>query len=285
MRVILRLQRFAWDVGGVFLTATGLLTLLGLLPSATGSLLLAWGDFLYHWMGWGAWTLPPALVWCGLWMLVQPVHERPFPWRRMVAWESAAVSLLVLLSLWHGASLVRADGGLDGGIIGWGIAQAFLLLLPLPAAFLLSAMLVGMGMLTGMGWGTRLIRGLRTRLERAATPEEQREAPVSVAPAEGGRAAPPAAARRKRKAASLPPEFRKNFRVQTSDDRPVAPVERDAQLPPLNLLDSQRAFRPDERHINQTAGLIEKTLAEFGVPARVVGFQVGPTITQFALEP
>ena len=34
-----------------------------------------------------------------------------------------------------------------------------------------------------------------------------------------------------------------------------------------------------------TAGLIEKTLYEFGVPARVVGFRIGPTVTQFAVEP
>jgi len=33
------------------------------------------------------------------------------------------------------------------------------------------------------------------------------------------------------------------------------------------------------------AGLLEKTLSEFGIPVRVVGFQVGPTVTQFHLEP
>jgi S-DNA-T family DNA segregation ATPase FtsK/SpoIIIE len=43
--------------------------------------------------------------------------------------------------------------------------------------------------------------------------------------------------------------------------------------------------RPDERDINQTAGMIEKSLAEFGIPAKVVGYRVGPTVTQFAVEP
>ena len=43
--------------------------------------------------------------------------------------------------------------------------------------------------------------------------------------------------------------------------------------------------RPDERNINQTAGMIEKSLAEFGIPAKVVGYRVGPTVTQFAVEP
>jgi S-DNA-T family DNA segregation ATPase FtsK/SpoIIIE len=48
---------------------------------------------------------------------------------------------------------------------------------------------------------------------------------------------------------------------------------------------NEQTVRPDERDINMTAGLIEKTLAEFGIPARVVGFRVGPTVTQFAVEP
>jgi S-DNA-T family DNA segregation ATPase FtsK/SpoIIIE len=43
--------------------------------------------------------------------------------------------------------------------------------------------------------------------------------------------------------------------------------------------------RPDERTINQTAGMIEKTLAEFGIVATVIGFRVGPTVTQFAVQP
>ena len=53
----------------------------------------------------------------------------------------------------------------------------------------------------------------------------------------------------------------------------------------MELLESGTNIKPSERHINQTAGLIEKTLDEFGIPAKVIGFQVGPTITQFALEP
>jgi len=41
----------------------------------------------------------------------------------------------------------------------------------------------------------------------------------------------------------------------------------------------------DERTINQTAGLIMKTLSEFGIPATVIGYRVGPAVTQFAIQP
>jgi S-DNA-T family DNA segregation ATPase FtsK/SpoIIIE len=37
--------------------------------------------------------------------------------------------------------------------------------------------------------------------------------------------------------------------------------------------------------INMNAGLLEQTLAEFGVPAKVIGYRVGPTVTQYAVEP
>ena len=47
----------------------------------------------------------------------------------------------------------------------------------------------------------------------------------------------------------------------------------------------EQSYRPDERNINQTAGLIEKSLSEFGIPAKVVGFRIGPTVTQFAVQP
>ena len=51
------------------------------------------------------------------------------------------------------------------------------------------------------------------------------------------------------------------------------------------MLQKGEIYRPDKRSINLTAGLIEKTLAEFGIPAKVVGFRTGPTVTQFAVEP
>ena len=66
--------------------------------------------------------------------------------------------------------------------------------------------------------------------------------------------------------------------------QPTQP-ERAAELPPLDLLQKGEIYRPDKRSINLTAGLIEKTLAEFGIPAKVVGFRTGPTVTQFAVEP
>jgi S-DNA-T family DNA segregation ATPase FtsK/SpoIIIE len=50
------------------------------------------------------------------------------------------------------------------------------------------------------------------------------------------------------------------------------------------LLDAQSATS-DEPFIHAKAIQIEKTLEEFGIPARVAGYRVGPTIIQYAVEP
>ncbi len=82
------------------------------------------------------------------------------------------------------------------------------------------------------------------------------------------------------------PQFRKSFRLQPDDSAPSGELPpRDERLPGLDLLVNEQFNRPDERNINLTAGLIEKTLADFGIPAKVISFRVGPTVTQFAVEP
>jgi S-DNA-T family DNA segregation ATPase FtsK/SpoIIIE len=67
---------------------------------------------------------------------------------------------------------------------------------------------------------------------------------------------------------------------------PPLPVKpRDTRLPPLNILSAETSDVPDEEQIRQTAKQLEITLAEFGIPAKVIGYRVGPTVTQFAVEP
>ncbi|HJS28298.1 MAG TPA: DNA translocase FtsK, partial [Anaerolineales bacterium] len=88
-----------------------------------------------------------------------------------------------------------------------------------------------------------------------------------------------------RKNSEIPPEYRKKFKVEPAKAPRSAPPPRDERLPALDLLEQEKNTRPDERTINQAAGMIEKTLAEFGLPVKVIGIQVGPTVTQFAVEP
>jgi DNA segregation ATPase FtsK/SpoIIIE, S-DNA-T family len=75
-------------------------------------------------------------------------------------------------------------------------------------------------------------------------------------------------------------------RAGVAVSRSATPRTRDERLPPLSLLQPDQPASPmDEEQIHATAALLEQTLAEYNIPARVVGFRVGPTVTQFAVEP
>jgi S-DNA-T family DNA segregation ATPase FtsK/SpoIIIE len=56
-------------------------------------------------------------------------------------------------------------------------------------------------------------------------------------------------------------------------------------LPATDLLDRVEARRATSKEIQQMSSAIEKTLADFGIPARVVDHRTGPSVTQFAVEP
>lgn len=294
LRLVVRLQRFSRDLAGVTLLAFAVMSLLALaLPELTGGFLLRWwGRLLWLWLGWGSLWAVIGMAVTGL-LVLQRGPDRPkINWGRVFAIEAAAFSSMALLSMIGGHSLARADVGHDGGRVGWGIVEITRLLLdPLgPAGEFVSfwaySLIAVFGVLLGFGLERRLIHWLE-RLAQASWQEEQEQelTGVSIAPIQAGDASGTAALARKRKSA-LPAEYRKNFRVEPKeDDGAPVPKERDERLPPLDLLANEPPFRPDERNINLAAGLIEKTLAEFGIPARVIGFKIGPTVTQFAVEP
>jgi S-DNA-T family DNA segregation ATPase FtsK/SpoIIIE len=84
----------------------------------------------------------------------------------------------------------------------------------------------------------------------------------------------------------LPREYRKSFDIPQPEKPKLEKISsRGTALPPLSLLDEEKSSSPDKHTINLTAGLIEKTLADFGIPSKVVGFRVGPTVIQYAVEP
>ena len=65
----------------------------------------------------------------------------------------------------------------------------------------------------------------------------------------------------------------------------VSIPQKQDRLPPINLLSHEQAERPDPQNIHRMAEQIETTLAEFGVPSTVTGYRIGPTVTQYAVEP
>jgi S-DNA-T family DNA segregation ATPase FtsK/SpoIIIE len=56
-------------------------------------------------------------------------------------------------------------------------------------------------------------------------------------------------------------------------------------LPPIDILDKPVEMKLDKDAIDQRARLIEEALASYGVEAKVVQVNIGPTVTQFGVEP
>lgn len=61
--------------------------------------------------------------------------------------------------------------------------------------------------------------------------------------------------------------------------------KRDSNLPPLELLQDIELNLPNEQEINNNVVLIENTLLEFEIDVDVVEVKVGPTVTQYAVQP
>jgi S-DNA-T family DNA segregation ATPase FtsK/SpoIIIE len=272
--------RFLRDALGVVLVATALIILLALRGYTQGVLLTPWVAQLALWFGWGAYFVVIAVGYAGYALLRRSVT--PLPWGRLFALEVAAFLTLGLLAAMNGNSLVRAETGADGGRIGWGMVTLFwrfgqttgtlLMLVPW-----LLALMSGLNIWALIERGLTKLAGESPQVETIIQPEVREEAPVVEEKKEK---------QPRKKAEQLPPEFRKSLRVsEHQDKKPAAPRERNERLPSLNILLADQNTRPDERTINQTAGMIEKTLAEFGIVATVIGFRVGPTITQFAVQP
>lgn len=260
--ILYQVRRFGWDLLGVFLLLLSVLSLLGFMGVSKGSLLNTWVWVLKHNFGWG--SIPFVLSLAGLGILCfrhRAGKDTLFTLGRVVALEGAFFSLLPLMSLFGGGSFTRAEAGQDGGILGWGLANILWPVLPsFLAAFIYTVIFLILLIL-----GTGLLRPLYHLLLRWADSE--------TSPAPKPEPSNRAAQRRSEQQKSEP------------DIDIAAPSWRDDRLPPLNLLLSDTNWVPDEAQIRANARTIEKTLAEFNIPARVIGYRVGPTVTQYALEP
>ncbi|MCX6034163.1 MAG: DNA translocase FtsK, partial [Chloroflexi bacterium] len=278
--------RFLWDILGVFLLAFALMTLLGIFGLSKGTLLEKWVFLLDNWLGWGSFLVILATGALGLLAFRRSRHALIVRWGQVIALELAAFLTLAVLSVLRGNRLT--EGNMWGGQIGWGLSM-------------LVARFIGPiwgGLIIFLFWGLALMAAFRLwhplevwLLKLSGEPPVPNpgtaapEIPV-VSPLSGDKPASSSAISVRKPAQKLPPEFRKSFKIpEKQDSRPASPPPRGERLPPLNVLLGEQTTRPDERTINQTAGQIERSLSEFGIPAKVVGFRIGPTVTQFAVQP
>jgi DNA segregation ATPase FtsK/SpoIIIE, S-DNA-T family len=280
-RFNLHFGRFIRDAIGIFLIAMALMSLLALW-GLTGGIILTWWSSLIGWgFGWGSYLLILAMAFGGLSLIRRDMGR--MGWGRILTLEIASLLTLGLLANLGGNSLVRAEASQDGGILGWGISYLPSFWLgPVWGGIVLFVLWLLM-VLTGFGFWSFLEKWL-LQLSGEFSEPSQPSHTLEVEAHEPAETPHKAAA--KKPANKLPPEFRPSLKApDKKSEKPLKPIPREEGLPPLNILLADQSVHADDRTINQTAGMIMKTLSEFGIPATVIGYRVGPTVTQFAVQP
>jgi len=261
-------ERFGWEVLGVILIAFALILLLGMVGLTEGTFIKTPIEIIRTGLGWGGFLAAVYLGGLG----VVAIRRRSaglskFPLGRVLLLEIWGFILITNLAGWGGASLERATAGLDGGVVGWGLITLIERLVPFPVDMIILAVLLVIFTFWAFGIGEWFIRRAEVWLLKPESPEDLSQEEQSFLQWDEDAEEPQP---------SLP--------LQQAVAG-ATPVIRDNRLPPLNLLSTDRPDSPDEEQIQETADLLKRTLGEFGIPVQVIGYRVGPTVTQFAVEP
>ncbi len=257
------LKKFGWDIAGILLLLLAVITLFGLLRVSQGVVTYAWATLVTKAFGWGGYGLVMLFAGLGITAIIYKAGKKfPLTFGQFIGIEIAFFSFLPLLTQMSHATLMEAKIGRGGGTIGWGLAH----FIPGWFGFLIYFIIFCLSILAATGILSKFFK-------QALTWSSMDLPPVPVQTTE--------------KIIGKSREEKKEIPFSTPKNPDAVQVSswRDDRLPPINLLLSEQSATPDQRQIKDKALRIEKTLAEFGVPVKVVGYRVGPMITQYALEP
>lgn len=264
------IRRFGQDLIGIVLISLAIITALSLAGLSAGIISNRWSDWIAGGFGWGSYILVGFVAYIGLLILLRRIEQFPkLNLKRIVALEISLFSLLALFSAMLGFSVDRAHLGLDGGIVGWGVARIFQSVVGKIPAVIVIFLIWLVSTLDGLGFMKPLIQKI-DRYFAEVLSQNSPENRLNTFTEE----------------ASATADQEIGGQDDVNPEMPVAsPPQRKLKLPPLELLlDPQKALS-DESFIHAKAIQIEKSLEEYAVPARVAGYRVGPTIIQYAVEP
>lgn len=292
-----------FEAAGILLLATALVTVLSLFSFSRGTLTSNWLRLLRQATGWGAYVLPLGLGTLGFWLFLFGFgREIHVPLETVFGILLIFLGSLGLLHCFVHDPQTAATNGLGGGYLGWMISGALTNALGYVGAVLalLTTIIIGLiaAFSVSVADAAKHLVALWQRLwdwyRRFRLARTEKGIPSS------GESLPDRLSRLWRKGA---PQVREPARTEAKrpSTAPVAkPVttERDLlfprvvggmpewQLPPMEeILDKGTEQELSQAEIRTRARIIEETLANFGVPAKVVEVNPGPTVTQFGVEP
>lgn len=291
-----------FEIVGILLLVLALVTLLSLLSVSRGTLTNNWLRLLREAVGWGVYVLPFGLGALGFWLFLFGFgHELSIPLETVFGIALLFSGTLGLLHCFVNEPRTAAQSGMGGGYVGWAISRALInglgyvgailalvttFVIGLIAAFSISMANVARHLLAIWQRFVNWYGHFRTaRTERAALAAKE-SLPDRLSALLGRR----------------PPQIEKPAPVEERRPSPVPvtqplTVERDLfprvvggvqewQLPSIEeILEQNTEQELSQAEIRTRARIIEETLANFGVPAKVVEVNPGPTVTQFGVEP
>jgi S-DNA-T family DNA segregation ATPase FtsK/SpoIIIE len=288
---------------GVLVLALAVVTMVGLFQRTSGTLIDWWSLLILRALGWGSYVVTLAAAAIGVLLTIGKLPDRrAMPWRSLAGAEIAFLTLLGLVHLLFAAEdpWAAARDGLGGGYIGAALSSVPAELLGawlagiLLAAILLASLTVaaGLSIQEGLEWLEEGALATAGWVENALKQLAPRPAPPGSTTAGPARSIP----RQARPVPPTGPVAASSGAPATSSTEPAASPARPSSrprragrekiaLPPLDLLDPPADASFDEADIRQKAQIIEETLAQFEVPARVIEVNRGPMVTQFGVEP
>lgn len=300
------------EIAAVTLLGIAVLTALGAFNLSRGNVLDSWTDVLSILFGWGRVIAPFFFGGLGVWLLLDSLDLRPdIGWERPFGF---ALLFLILLTSMHitltGArGFAAAQHGEGGGLIGYALSDSMVAAIGVPGTFLILIfacfialiMLFNVPLARIFSVSVEAVRSLGTFIGNSFNAWSKRTTPVAgLSRTKPGRPSPlerpvkPTQVDEKRPAFSEPT----TSRTGTLAQRPAvaarivggqtqAPmVHREWRLPNLQEILEESVEQEISAHeVRTKVHQIEETLNHFGVPAKVVEVNQGPTITQFGVEP
>jgi S-DNA-T family DNA segregation ATPase FtsK/SpoIIIE len=121
--ILERFKKRFEDLGAIVSASLALLTILGLLGLTKGALIDPWTTFIRRWLGWGVWIIPIIFGYVSYGLVRRRGgHNVKIPWHKVIAAELFTIGVLAILAILDGLSIPRAEEGIGGGLIGWGLA-------------------------------------------------------------------------------------------------------------------------------------------------------------------
>jgi len=227
-------------------------------------------EFIYYFLGWGNVLLPVVFLLSGLLLLN---FSLPF-----VSSNSAAGSAALLVSLISLSAFISDD---SSGVVGRTVSDVLSSLLSIFGAIfvLLIASIVSIIIMfnTSLEGLIAFIQQVNkvfvAVIKQVFSREEKKEGSKKEEPVFTTRG------------------ISEDSGAEEKADKEIGPVTSSIsgpnevwEYPPLSILSDFLGSKANRGDVKQNAGIIERTLDNFGIQARVVEVNMGPAVTQYALE-